>query len=102
MDLAPVFAQYQNLLDADQDLREVIELQKILKHMLLWIKFLKEIRLIVRELDTTGREVSLVLQQIHQEDGLNQSKKKAFIKYLGPLNLSTATNIVILKMYSTL
>ena len=102
MDLAPVFAQYQNLLDADQDLREVIELQKILKHMLLWIKFLKEIRLIVRELDTTGREVSLVLQQIHQEDGLNQSKKKAFIKYLGHLNLSTATNIVILKMYSTL
>ncbi|EFX84471.1 hypothetical protein DAPPUDRAFT_194468 [Daphnia pulex] len=53
MDLATVFAQYQNLLDADQDLRE-------------------EIRLIVRELDTTGREVSLILQQIHQEDGLNQ------------------------------
>jgi hypothetical protein len=34
MDLAPVFAQYQNLLDADQDLREVI-MQKMLKDMLL-------------------------------------------------------------------
>ncbi|XP_032791762.1 translin [Daphnia magna] len=53
MDLAIVFAQYQDMLDADQDLRE-------------------EIRLIVRELDTTGREVSLILQQIHQEDGLRQ------------------------------
>lgn len=41
---------------------------------LLKIKFFKEIRLIVRELDTTGREVSLILQQIHQEDGLRQSK----------------------------
>jgi hypothetical protein len=28
MDLATVFAQYQNLLDADQDLREVIECKK--------------------------------------------------------------------------
>lgn len=37
-------------------------------------QFVKEIRLIVRELDTTAREVSLILQQIHQEDGLNESK----------------------------
>jgi hypothetical protein len=54
-------------------------MQKILKDML-FKKMLtfKEIRLIVRELDTTGREVSLILQQIHQEDGLNQSKNFFF------------------------
>ncbi len=49
----------------------------------------KEIRLIVRELDTTGREVSLILQQIHQEDGLNQSNNAFFlgspVSHLGPL-----------------
>ena len=33
----------------------------------------QEIRLAVRELDTTGREILLILQQIHQEDGLYQS-----------------------------
>jgi hypothetical protein len=42
-------------------------------------KNFKEIRLIVRELDTTGREVSLILQQIHQEDGLNQSNVYIFL-----------------------
>jgi hypothetical protein len=54
-------------------------MQKNLKDML-FKKMLtfKEIRLIVRELDTTGREVSLILQQIHQEDGLNQSKNLFF------------------------
>ena len=34
----------------------------------------QEIRITVRELDTTAREIYLVLQQIHQEDGLSQSK----------------------------
>jgi len=53
MDLAPIFAHYQEMLDEDQDLRE-------------------EIRITVRELDTTAREIYLVLQQIHQEDGLSQ------------------------------
>lgn len=53
MDLALVFTNYQKILDEDQDLRE-------------------EIRLIVRELDQTAREVSLVLQQIHQTDGLTK------------------------------
>jgi len=51
MDLAPIFTHYQEMLDEDQDLRE-------------------EIRVTVRELDTTAREISLILQQIHQEDGL--------------------------------
>jgi len=54
MDLAPIFTHYQEMLDEDQDLRE-------------------EIRVTVRELDTTAREISLILQQIHQEDGLSQS-----------------------------
>ena len=34
----------------------------------------QEIRLAVRELDGTAREISLILQQIHQENGLNQSE----------------------------
>lgn len=34
----------------------------------------QEIRVVVRELDTTGREILLILQQIHQEDGLNKSR----------------------------
>jgi len=44
----------------------------------------QEIRLIVRELDQTAREVSLVLQQIHQTDGLTKSRlpKICFYRFI--------------------
>ena len=74
MDFAPVFTHYQEMLDEDQDLREV-QLKSVEFRSLFHLKFeSQEIRVTVRELDTTAREISLVLQQIHQEDGLNQSK----------------------------
>ncbi len=80
MDLANVFTNYQKILDEDQDLREVFGLICFLSHILktiatffiFCVRF-QEIRLIVRELDQTAREISLVLQQIHQTDGLTKS-----------------------------
>ena len=80
MDLANVFTNYQKILDEDQELREVFGLICFLSHILkttatffiFCVRF-QEIRLIVRELDQTAREISLVLQQIHQTDGLTKS-----------------------------
>lgn len=55
--------------------------------------YAQEIRVAVRELDTTGREILLVLQQIHQEDGLNQSKLLHFLLYYAYITIKGGKKI---------